>query len=124
MGSVGNTFGGAVREEDTQVLRCLLCHRARLIYRECQGTTEWETMTEFLSHYWLRFPDFIGIDTYCDECTVYYHQLMTYGQSAQGHEHEASLITNPSSRQKTIPMGVGDLCQPSEVQLLPSSTMG
>lgn len=121
MGSAQDISRRNVEQEDTHVLQCLLCHRVRLIDREHEGATEWERMTEFLNHDWLRFPDFIGIDTYCEECTVYYHQLMTYGQPAQAPE--PSIITAPRSVQETVRIGLRELCQPSEVEPLPSRTM-
>ena len=117
MGSARDSSSMTLGHEDTHVLQCLLCHRVRLMYREHRVATEWERMTEFLSHYWLRFPDFVGIDTYCEECTVYYRQLMTYGQPVQ--KPEAPTFAAPSSVQETVSMGLRDLCQSSEVELLP-----
>jgi hypothetical protein len=66
---------------EASLYQCLLCHRVRLVYEKPQKTTDWEQMTNVLNHSWLRHPEFPVIDTYCDGCTVYYHQLMTYGKS-------------------------------------------
>ena len=121
MGSARDISRKNLGHEDTHVLQCLLCHRVRLMYREHRVATEWESMIEFLGHYWLRFPDFVGIDTYCDECTVYYHQLLTYGQPAQ--DSEASVIPTPSSMRETVSMRSRESCQSSEPEPLPLRTM-
>jgi hypothetical protein len=75
-------------------------------------------MPEFLGHYWLRCPDFVGIDTYCNECTVYYHQLMTYGQPV--HEPEGSIVMTPGSVQETGPTGTRESRRLSKIEPIPS----
>ncbi|WP_455388021.1 hypothetical protein [Petrachloros mirabilis] len=70
-----------LREASLYQYHCLLCHRVRLVYENPQKLTGWEQMANVSNHSRLRCPEFPVIDTYCDGCTVYYHQLMTYGKA-------------------------------------------
>jgi hypothetical protein len=110
MGSVEDIAPGASGQREASVHECVLCHRVRVVYGEHQESTEWEQITNFVRHYWVRSPDFSTVvDTFCDGCTLYYYQLMKYGQSTR--EPEASIFTAPSSVQETVSMGLSDLCQ-------------
>lgn len=60
-------------EPDSRAVRCLLCHRMRSADSSELAAPEWNQLPEvFLS------------DTYCDDCAVFYRQLMTYGDPGQG----------------------------------------
>ena len=89
MGFAQDCQPGASEFGEAFLYQCLLCHRARLVYEKLQQTTDWEHMTIVLNHSWLRCPEFPVIDTYCDGCTVYYHQLMTYGKCLPKGEESA-----------------------------------
>ena len=60
-------------ERDFHAVRCLLCHRMRSADSSELAAPEWNQLPEvFLSY------------TYCDDCAVFYRQLMTYGHPGQG----------------------------------------
>lgn len=111
MGSVQDIASGASGQREASVHECVLCHRVHVVYGEHQESTEWEQITNFVRHYWVRSPDFMTVaDTVCDECSIYHRQLMTHGRSVQ--KPEASIFTAPSSLRETVSMGLSDLCQP------------
>lgn len=73
----------ANERDSTHVLQCFLCHRVRWLGREQADPTEWEGLTGFLMHHRLALSSLVVVDTYCDECALFYRQQMTYGQSEQ-----------------------------------------
>ena len=90
MGSVQDIRPGAPGRREAAVHKCVLCHRVRVIYGDHQEGTEWEQMTNFVSHYWVRSPDFAVTDTYCDECTAFCRQLLIYRLSRLAREEFAA----------------------------------
>jgi hypothetical protein len=86
MGYTRDKLRDAPRHREAPVQRCLPCHRTRFVYNDSQEATDWEEMPISLQHDWFRCSDVSVTGTYCDECTVYYHQLMTYGKSNPARE--------------------------------------
>ncbi len=68
---------------NTHVVQCFFCHRVRWLRREHDGPAEWEGLTGFLMHYRVALSSLVVVDTYCDECALFYRQQMTYGRSGQ-----------------------------------------
>jgi hypothetical protein len=89
MGSVQDIQPGASGQREASVHQCLLCHRVHVVYGDHQEGTEWEQVTSFVRHYWVRSPDFAVFDTYCDECTVFYRRLLIYALSRLTREESA-----------------------------------
>ena len=65
--------------ETSQVQHCLLCRRVRWFHRN-DSPTEWEELTDFLTHYGLTLSSLVVVDVYCERCETFYRQLLTYGQ--------------------------------------------
>lgn len=78
-------------EGDTQVLdadihavRCFLCRRICPAETSEHTAIEWDKFPGVLPHYRIRLHEVVAADTYCEECAVFYHQLLTYGHPGQG----------------------------------------
>lgn len=70
--------------EDFHAVRCLLCRRMRPAESSEPATSEWNQLAGFLHRYRIGLPEVFVSDTYCEECAVFYRQLMTYGHPGQG----------------------------------------
>jgi len=68
---------------DFHAVRCLLCRRIRPAESAEFVTVEWDELPRLLHRYRVRLPDIVLSDTYCEECAVFYRQLLTYGHPAQ-----------------------------------------
>lgn len=62
------------------VVRCSLCRRVRDDAGSGGATPRWCDIVEFMRANHLRPSEFLLTDTYCDECSVFYRQLVTYGR--------------------------------------------
>ena len=71
-------------EPGFHAVRCLLCHRMRSAESSELAAPQWDKLPELLHRYRIGLPEVFVSDTYCDECVVFYHQLMTYGHPGQG----------------------------------------
>jgi hypothetical protein len=69
---------------DFHAVRCLLCRRMRPAESSEHAAAEWDELPGLLHRYRIRLPEVVLSDTYCEECAVYYRQLLTYGQLGQG----------------------------------------
>ncbi len=70
--------------QDFHAVRCLLCRRIRPAESAELATVEWDELPRLLHRYRIRLPDVVVSDTYCEECAVFYRQLLTYGHPGQG----------------------------------------
>lgn len=68
---------------DFHARRCLLCRRVQSAEEDGQDASEWEDLAVFLDRRHLALSAVVVSDFYCDECTVFYRQLLTYGQPGQ-----------------------------------------
>lgn len=67
------------------VLRCALCRRVRDDEDvECRQA-QWSDVMTYMAKYHLEPSDIVLSDTQCDECTLFYRQLLTYGQVGQSY---------------------------------------
>ena len=71
-------------EPDFHAVRCLLCHRMCSAESSEFAVPEWDELSGFLHRCRIGLPEVFVSDTYCDECAVFYRQLMTYGYPGQG----------------------------------------
>ena len=69
---------------DFHAVRCLLCRRMRAAESSGLAAAEWDELPGLLHRYRIRLPEVVVSDTYCEECAVFYRQLLTYGHSGQG----------------------------------------
>lgn len=69
---------------DFHAVRCLLCRRIRPAATCEQAAAEWDELPGLLHRYHIRLPEVVLSDTYCEECAVFYRQLLTYGHPGQG----------------------------------------
>lgn len=66
--------------------RCLLCRRIRPVESSERAAAEWDELSGLLHRYRIRLAEIVVSDTYCEECAVFYRQLLTYGYPGQGVE--------------------------------------
>lgn len=71
-------------EPDFHAVRCLLCRRMRPAESSELAAVEWDELPGLLHRYRIGLPEVFVSDTYCDECAVFYRQLMTYGHPEKG----------------------------------------
>jgi len=69
---------------DFHAVRCLLCRRTRPAESSARAASEWDELPGLLHRYHIRLPEVVMSDTYCEECAVFYRQLLTYGHPGQG----------------------------------------
>ena len=73
-----------VSATDFHAVRCLLCRRMRSAEPSERGEAEWDELPGLLHRYGIGLPEVLVSDTYCEECAVFYRQLLTYGHPGQG----------------------------------------
>lgn len=73
-----------VSGSDFHAVRCLLCRRIRPAESSEHAAAEWDEFPGLLHRYRIRLPEVVVSDTYCEECAVFYRQLLTYGHPGQG----------------------------------------
>ena len=76
--SAAHAFG-----TDFYAVRCLLCRRIRPAESSERAAGEWDELPGLLHRYRIRLPEVVVLDTYCEECAVFYRQLVTYGHSGE-----------------------------------------
>ena len=69
---------------DFLAVRCLLCRRIRPAESSERAAVEWDELPGLLHRYRIGLPEVVVSDTYCEECAVFYRQLLTYGHAEQG----------------------------------------
>jgi len=71
---------------DFPAVRCLLCRRIRPVESTECASIQWDELPGLLHRYRIRLPEIVVSDTYCEECAIFYQQLLTYGHgnSMQG----------------------------------------
>ena len=69
---------------DFRAVRCLLCRRIRPAESSERAAAVWDELPGFLHRYRIGLPEVVVSDTYCEECAVFYRQLLTYGHPGQG----------------------------------------
>jgi hypothetical protein len=69
---------------DFHAVRCLLCRRIRPAESPEHAAAEWDELPGLLHLYRIRLPEVVLSDTYCEECAVFYRQLLTYGHPGHG----------------------------------------
>lgn len=69
---------------DFHAVCCLLCRRIRPAESSEHAAAQWDELPELLHRYRIRLPEVVVSDTYCEECAIFYRQLLTYGHPRQG----------------------------------------
>lgn len=67
-----------------QAVRCFLCRRICPAETPDHAAVEWDEFPGVRHDYCFRLAEVVAADTYCEECAVFYHQLLTYGHPGQG----------------------------------------